>query len=867
MNNQQKQAKVSFMGVNKRFNLPSTFPEFKINCEKAFNLKENELNSLLMSYIDDEEDKVIISNEFDYDQAFLFLQNQNVSYLKINLEGKNIHNSSLAESIRQSVVIESVNYDDSVANANEKREYVLGNMMQTFDNDPLRSAMSFDRKDFEIINRKELNQEEERMRPAEIKVEENFEQQKDLSNFNGNPVDQKANDEKKSEKKSEEKSEEKDNQINYPNLSSSENLQNLQKSFKDYVEIPTEDLEENKKNLTQNTNELNNLKEITGKEDKPHQNENESQPQPEDQNKITEELENEKRRQKIIERIRQKALEDLVKSENENKELSNRLNNLKITDKSELEKEINKLNDELNNELIKYNKSDIDEEARKLLEEININEKSPLIEEEHIHDNDLNYEIFVKHHEHKHEDKCKKKLKKKNKHKKSQDEVGDELMSDSSLELLGKKLEKSKSKEKKEKKNKKHKQKEEGGELIESKHHDKHHKHEKEKHHKKHDKEKVKDLGFKSQISLQSQIPFETNIEEIEKTFQQNLNSSIEGFLEAKLEKFKKNMLKKTLKKSSDVIGEFFNYLKEREKSIEMSAISKISQLQGKDNKDIMNSLMSSKNPNTSRHISVRCDGCNMKPIVGDRYKCSVCDDFDFCSNCEEFNSNLEDAGHTHPFIRIRKPISYNNNVQQGSKDSMLVEDSSVFKNLQDYGATCLTQNLEVTHQVKPNHPTPDLRKMIRLKNSGKAPWPRPLFLACINEKSTIFCPTVPIQARLGPNDEINVEVKFDLSKVSEEGTYFAFMKLVHPSSKNSLGDEICLVLNLNTIDYYTEFLKLNQHEKYKLLKSVSFMRENYGMSPEVVKDDIIITSLMKHKGDSEKALTEIITNLEKQGK
>jgi hypothetical protein len=49
-------------------------------------------------------------------------------------------------------------------------------------------------------------------------------------------------------------------------------------------------------------------------------------------------------------------------------------------------------------------------------------------------------------------------------------------------------------------------------------------------------------------------------------------------------------------------------------------------------------------------HQRVSCDGCNAHPIVGTRYKCSVCPDFDFCEKCEATKE------HSHPFLKIKKP-------------------------------------------------------------------------------------------------------------------------------------------------------------------------------------------------------------------
>lgn len=49
-------------------------------------------------------------------------------------------------------------------------------------------------------------------------------------------------------------------------------------------------------------------------------------------------------------------------------------------------------------------------------------------------------------------------------------------------------------------------------------------------------------------------------------------------------------------------------------------------------------------------HEGYECDGCGVFPIVGTRYKCSVCKNFDFCSRCEEFQP------HDHAFLKLVNP-------------------------------------------------------------------------------------------------------------------------------------------------------------------------------------------------------------------
>lgn len=52
-------------------------------------------------------------------------------------------------------------------------------------------------------------------------------------------------------------------------------------------------------------------------------------------------------------------------------------------------------------------------------------------------------------------------------------------------------------------------------------------------------------------------------------------------------------------------------------------------------------------------HDNFMCDGCGMNPIVGKRYKCNSCRNFDYCEKCYEKNKSI----HKHSFNAIEKPI------------------------------------------------------------------------------------------------------------------------------------------------------------------------------------------------------------------
>ena len=49
-------------------------------------------------------------------------------------------------------------------------------------------------------------------------------------------------------------------------------------------------------------------------------------------------------------------------------------------------------------------------------------------------------------------------------------------------------------------------------------------------------------------------------------------------------------------------------------------------------------------------HRMISCEGCGMNPIIRERFKCSVCNNFNYCKNCEELYKNM----HGHPLVEVK---------------------------------------------------------------------------------------------------------------------------------------------------------------------------------------------------------------------
>ncbi|KAL8392986.1 hypothetical protein RB595_002975 [Gaeumannomyces hyphopodioides] len=71
-------------------------------------------------------------------------------------------------------------------------------------------------------------------------------------------------------------------------------------------------------------------------------------------------------------------------------------------------------------------------------------------------------------------------------------------------------------------------------------------------------------------------------------------------------------------------------------------------------------------------HLGIHCDGplcrsAGRRFVHGDRYKCAVCHDTDFCANCEASPANTHNK--THPMLKFKTPVRNVNVVTTGERE------------------------------------------------------------------------------------------------------------------------------------------------------------------------------------------------------
>ena len=342
--------------------------------------------------------------------------------------------------------------------------------------------------------------------------------------------------------------------------------------------------------------------------------------------------------------------------------------------------------------------------------------------------------------------------------------------------------------------------------------------------------------------------------------------------MKSELTKIENDLILK-LKQRVDIINNVFSQIydnkeKEREyKFNEMSELSIKSNIKKDENEDLTLSLLNLEDE------SIKCQICSQEPIIGIRYKCSVCSNYYLCEKCEEENSVNET--HPHYFIKIRKGVKNNeafpdknNNINNNISNNInnnLNNDNNIIINKNNNNINDNIINDKINDEKEENvkkiysyecinivslliyiyKGTTEGKTKIILKNNGKESWP-------INKTKLIFDKDSDIKSEdiiLNPQkpDETNtydiIFKQIENYPVAEYKSYLWF----NVDGQN-FGDKIIITFKI---------IEKNNELEENMDKIKEFI-ENYGLTEGEYSNEKILEHLKQNNFDFEKTFNSL---------
>ena len=296
----------------------------------------------------------------------------------------------------------------------------------------------------------------------------------------------------------------------------------------------------------------------------------------------------------------------------------------------------------------------------------------------------------------------------------------------------------------------------------------------------------------------------------IKENIEKNIKQEYENKFNSEIKNYATDIYKKIKNIEKDLIQKYKKDIEKKEKIlndkfIQISNLSKSKILLEKE--EDKNKLYNKCN---TIHFNCFCQKCFKNPIVGYRYKCSICDNYNLCADCEE--KNAETGEHSHNFVKIRKlqnnnnTIINNNNIinnniinndnnnksdeNNNKNDDNINNDEkelNQINNNEEYSYECLNNKL-TTYILKG---TKKAVVPIVLRNNGKKPWAKYKTILKIDKNKSNIKGADNMLKPQSPGQQSNYDIRFDNLENYQKGDYKAYYKFI--VNGNNYGKELII--------------------------------------------------------------------------
>ena len=249
-------------------------------------------------------------------------------------------------------------------------------------------------------------------------------------------------------------------------------------------------------------------------------------------------------------------------------------------------------------------------------------------------------------------------------------------------------------------------------------------------------------------------------------------------------------------------------------------------------------------------HNGIKCKRCFMEPIIGYRYKCSKCKNYDLCQQCEEKNEISEE--HPHYFIKINKEYKDGRdiifNIPIKNKESLIPSHNSrlfISKNIYLYECLNTSQLSKEIYQG-----TKEAKIDIILKNNGNEIWPMNNAKLKIDEySSTLTIDDIVLEPQK-PGEQKNYCAIFKGLSGAAAGEYKSYLSFC--VNNEFIGEKLALTVKIKNKDTMIEI--------EKNIDLINKMRKEYQISDKDFSNERLLLALKKYKNNLDSAFASLFT-------
>ena len=182
-----------------------------------------------------------------------------------------------------------------------------------------------------------------------------------------------------------------------------------------------------------------------------------------------------------------------------------------------------------------------------------------------------------------------------------------------------------------------------------------------------------------------------------------------------------------------------------------------------------INGLKKSNSKNLHVHKGIICNKCGLE-IIGERFKCSQCQNFNLCGNCEKnYNHDIR-----HIMVSIIFPID------NEKEFSMKLDKNIRYKNE--------NMNYIMEPKIFSFNKINDIQiQEVTFKNIGTQSW-KDIVFRCIEDKSELIGQECKIDENINPGQEIKTKISFfNIDNQANKGkdVYYSFFQMFNKKNQS----------------------------------------------------------------------------------